>query len=287
MDKKYSILINTCDAYCDAWGPFFRILEKTWPSAKNYNIYLNTESKQYNDSFFNVTVLNCIDGLTKISWGERLLNALSRIDSEYILFMLEDFFFEDKVDWMVIDRCIAYMEENERIASICFTSPMECSDSDYCNKMYNSDFPDFVIRKQRAYYKYDASPSLWRKSKLIKCTFKKDTPWEWEFFGNMRTWCTKDVFYGRISTAPRVFDYDIIHGGAIHRGKWVGYKMRELKLKYSIDFDMSEREIIEDWMKEPSCTMPLPRSRRLGSIIKNRVQAVISVMYSIFIGRFK
>ena len=285
--NKLSILINTCDAYSDAWSPFFRILEKTWPSAVDYNIYLNTETKDYQDPYFNIKVLNCIDDPQNTPWGKRLLDSLDRIDSEYVLFLLEDFFFEDKVLDSEILRCIAYLDENRNIASICLTSPMECADPNYCALAYNPHYENFIIRKQRAYYKYDASPSVWRKCKLVKCTFKKDSPWDWEFFGNMRTWFTKDIYLGRIASAPAIFKYDIIHGGAIHRGKWVGYKMRELQEKYNIEIDMSHRGIVEDWMKDETCTKPKPRRLRIRSIIRNRVKGIFSVIYSFLIGRYK
>lgn len=285
--KKISILINSCDAYSDAWNPFFRILERTWPEAKDYDIYINTETIQYKDSFFDIKTLNCLDNSSKIPWGMRLIQALERIDSEYIIFLLEDFFFENKVPNEVVMKCVDFLETDPDIASICMTSPMECSDEEYCKIHYNMNFPNLVIRKQRAYYKYDASPSIWRKSKLIKCTFLSDTPWSWEFFGNQRTWFTKDKFYGLISSAPRIFDYDIVHGGAIHRGKWVGYKMKELQEKYGIDIDMSKRGVVDDWMKEPSCITIPPAYTRLGSIIQNRVKAVFSILYGMFIGRFK
>ncbi|HEM3582544.1 TPA: hypothetical protein U1B90_002248, partial [Streptococcus suis] len=75
--KDTVILINSCDAYSDVWEPFFKILEKTWPEISNYRIILNTETKQYQNQYFDVKVMNVLPGKTpSIPWGERLLDVL-------------------------------------------------------------------------------------------------------------------------------------------------------------------------------------------------------------------
>lgn len=275
---NFSILINSCDAYRDAWNPFFRILEKTWPQAKNRTIYLNTESLDYKDSFFDVKVIN---SGKNTPWGQRLLKVVEKIDSDYVLMLLEDFFFEKEIEEDSIEKCVNYLDNNERIACFSFTTANESTDLGYCNKHIDERYPSFVKRKQFGDYKYNASPSLWRKSALQKWTFRNDTPWHWEFFGNKRTWFSKDEFYSLRVDANPVFVYDVEHGGAIHRGKWVGYKMRELQEKYNIKIDLSQREVEEDWMIQ-SQTPVKPFYMRLNSVFRNRIKYVESVIIAFF-----
>ena len=276
---KYAILINSCDAYSDVWDPFFRILEKTWPEAGKHPIYLNTETKDYKDSFFNVQVLNCVDDPQKTHWGKRLLDALNRIEDDKILLMLEDFFFEAPVKNEEIDRCAEYLEQFNDISIIGFTSQMECLDSQWCEENQESRIPGYVIRKKRVNYKFNAGPSMWRKKVLQRLTFKNDTPWEWEFYGNRRTWYSNDNIYGRIGNAPTIFLYDMIHGGAVHRGKWTADSVRRCIEMYNLNFDLSFRGVEEENDFNPAGTITKPFFRRLDSVVKNTYLNVISLLY--------
>ena len=82
-----------------------------------------------------------------------------------------------------------------------------------------------------------------------------------------------------------IFDYDIKHGGAVHRGKWVGYKVRELEKKYNYKLDYGKREVVEDWMKDEKPTL-LPKWKRIRSILKNRLTPCMEVCYGLLL-RYK
>ena len=84
-----TILVNSCDLYEDTWYPFFKLLQMQWPDCP-YKVMLNTETKEYNCPFMNVETIK--SGNEK-SWTARLKYALNKIDSEFVLFFLEDFFF--------------------------------------------------------------------------------------------------------------------------------------------------------------------------------------------------
>lgn len=48
-----TLMICSSDAYSDLWDPFFLLLERYWPQAKNYPVILNTESKVYEKEGWN------------------------------------------------------------------------------------------------------------------------------------------------------------------------------------------------------------------------------------------
>ena len=113
---KYSILVNSCDGYSDTWPTFFYLLKKNW-KGEVPTIYLNTESKQFNYPDLDIRVLNLLPGKSKnIAWGERLIDCLQRIEDEYIINMLEDFYFESSIDVDIIDKCYDYLLVNNKIA---------------------------------------------------------------------------------------------------------------------------------------------------------------------------
>ena len=278
----YAILINTCDAYKDAWGMFFYILKRTW-TGKLPAIYVNTESEECFIPDINVITLN--SNSKDSSWGQRLIESLQRIDSEYVLMMLEDFYYERPIRVDVINRCLEYMKEDKSILAFQLVPAGEV----YFGKSKETDdcYPGFYKRHNSGGFTFIAGPTLWRKEDLIRLTMKSDTPWGWEFFGSRRT-----LLYGRdvycwYSWENPVFDYDIEHGGAIHRGKWVGYKMRELQEKYGFKIDFGNREEVEDWIKEGQSELIPPVCKRIPSIIYNRTRPVFDTMYGLIkrIGR--
>lgn len=277
--KSTVVLINSCDAYSDVWEPFFRILERTWPEIANYRIVLNTEEKQYKDSYFDVEVMNILSGKSpNIPWGERLLDVLGRLEEEYIIFLLEDFFFEEKVDHALVEKYLSYIKNNPEIATLSLTSLMDSKEMELAQQ--SSPYEEFVERGQKANYKLNAGPGIWRRAALVEFTRVTDNPWEWEFFGSMRTWFAKSKFYGLKPEAEPVFIYDIEHGGAVHRGKWVGYKLDELIEKYQLKIDFSKRPIEYDWMADEHKVLPM--WKRLPSILRNRTKA-FSIVCASFI----
>ena len=279
--QKYSILVNSCDAYSDAWPMFFFLLKKNWSGhgEKMPRIYLNSESLQYKDNDIEIINLNHPDTRT---WGERLLKCLAKIDDEFILMMLEDFYYEDIIKTEIIDKCLDYMLADKNILNFQFIPNADAKELLKANENKNK-YPGFIKRKKFGYFKLSTIPSLWRKSELMRYTNKNDTPWDWEYFGSLRTWLNKNKTYCWKSFEDSIFKYDNEHGGAIHRGKWVGYKIEELTKKYNYKFDYGKREIEYDWIKEGSFFKVPPFYKRLKSIFRNRSKMLFEILRGLWL----
>lgn len=277
-----AILINSCDSYSDAWKPFFTIMKNSWPESCNFPIYLNTESRNYKDSYYNITILNVLPNKTsKIAWGERLIDALNRIKEKYIIFLLEDYFFDDKVDNDRINFCLEKIKKDELIASISLITTIDLKEKN--SEHVYEGFLDFSKRRKHVLYTLNASPGIWNKNKLIKYTKVSDNPWIWERFGSYRTWFSKDIFYGKKASSPDIFSYDIKRGGAIHRGKWVGCTVKPLLEKNNITIDLNKRGVIEDWTIE-NPDMP---KRNINTIVKNKYLTLLNIIEGINIKFFR
>ena len=112
--NQYSILVNSCDAYSDAWTMFFFLLKKNWQDLGGGipRVYLNCETLQYHDDEIEIINLNHYNTL---AWGDRLLKCLEEIDDEFILMMCEDFYYEDAIKTEIIDKCVGYMLADKTI----------------------------------------------------------------------------------------------------------------------------------------------------------------------------
>jgi len=257
MANKCSVLINSCDKYEDAWYPFFSLLEIMWKDC-SYPVFLNTETKNFSHLEIDINVLHPNSLYTKrnkeISWSERLRQALNKIDSEYVITLLEDFFLMSPVRDDMIEKCIDIMDNNENIGVIDFYHEPHIATVIY---------DEFSEVDKNFDYCINAMACLWRKSFLLEILRDED-PWKFEFFGTYR-WRKTDykILTHREEFKP-VFDYKIKpkYGYGIYQGKWLE-KNQELFEKYNIEVDFSKREILkfedlppleaelkeEDWLK--------------------------------------
>lgn len=234
-DKKCSVLVTSCDAYEDAWYPFFKLFNIMWPDCK-YPIFLNTESKEYTCEDLKVTGLHPKSTHVKkgkqISWSKRLKEAVEQIDSKYILFFLEDFFLMSPVRSDVVEKCLNYMDQNKNVAIIDF---------------YQEPHDDQIVLEEFSYtsrsydYAINTMAALWRKDFLIEI-IRDENPWDFEFFGTRRWWKTNNKILTHKEEFSPVFDYKIkpVLGYGIFQGKWLR-KNPELFSKYNIVVDFEKR----------------------------------------------
>lgn len=222
MKNICTILVNSCDKYEEAWKPFFFFLKKEWPDCP-FPLAINTESKQYNDPNTPVISLNSDNK----SWGGRLYDALRRIETPYVICMLEDFFIRRPVDKDEIYRCIDRMNQNTNIAAFYFnriggfTVPSEKYQSYNLMIPYNSN----------PQYFFNCQAGIWRKSALEAAVMNCKTPWDFETIGfqiapdavkNMEFYCMKESCHDKIRESD-VFSYILqrSEGYGIWGGKWL------------------------------------------------------------------
>lgn len=244
--SNFTILVNSCDSYSDAWYPFFALWKKYWPKC-NYPIILNTESKSYLDEKLLIKSFQLYSETEKIPYGKRLLEHLKRIESKYVLMMMDDFFLRDYVDEDKINKCIKWLEENEDIAVFSFANvkdKLNCKDPKY---------PGYEMRPQVGEYKLNFQGAIWNREKLMKYVREHETPWEFETIGSMRTFNSKDWFYVISDEKESPINYGKKPGltWGIVRGKWVVEDVKELfeengiTIDYSIRGELQKEDLVE------------------------------------------
>ncbi len=228
MNEKISVLVNSCDKYEDAWKPFFHFFKKHW-SACPYKVYLNTESKQYVDDDIEIHTINSRKG---ISWSKRLKNALKQIDTEYIIFLLEDFFFLDDVDQGEIDKCLGYMEEDKKITTISFVNYVK-------PKLLPSNIPGYGEKDENGRYFLGCQAALWRRKDLIKYLSPYENAWQYEEVGTERAKLYGKKFLKTYESHAFVYELIPESGGfGICNGKWLESNVDLFKKEgLSVNFD--------------------------------------------------
>ena len=228
--QSVSILVSSCDAYSDAWLPFFTLLKKYWPD-RPYPVYLNTERKVVPEvAGIPVISLNCFS--KNATWSARLIHALRQIHTKYVIFFLEDFFLLEPVDGKEIDRCIELMEQNPKIANVNFGKGSDVPIEERIDE-------DYAVRARDTTYYLNAQCALWRRKTLLKLLSPYESAWQMEIFGSKRAAWSPYKFVVR-TNEKRIFFYHSLatFGYGIRRGKWLpGNRELFQKEGITVNFD--------------------------------------------------
>lgn len=240
MGTEIAVLILSCDKYEDAWQPFFSLFHKFWPECP-YPVYLGTN-----------TISPVLPGVKTLlsgeaeNWSADTRKILGQIPEDYIILLLEDYFFLGKVDEEWLKECLDFTQKNKaafmRIASFRKDhEPMYAFDAATYQKR-------FGITKLDAPFRVNLQAGIWNKTDLIDLLKDGESPWQFEVNASVRSRTSKKSFLGITESSEK----DIISGPipylctAITKGTW----MREtinLCRKENIGLDLSKRPMESRW----------------------------------------
>ena len=231
--KKLTILVNSCDAYSDVWPFFFSALNEYWPN-RTIELVVNTENKQ-ELGFNNPDTI--IHNSSSKFWGERLVETLDDIQTDYIVMLYDDFIIEEFFDETILNDIIEWMEGDPNISAF-YLDNLKLKKT-----LNNNSFDKFEQIDPRADFRLNSAPGVWRKKDLQLFTGKEDSPWAWEVFGTYRTQRTIKKFY---QSNNKIYSFNGSKGGAIYRGKWVKEVVVDKAEKYKLNIDFNIRGFSSD-----------------------------------------
>lgn len=265
--NNVTILVNSCDKYEDAWIPFFKLLKIQWPDCP-YDIVLSTETKTFNCDCFDVRTVN---SSPELSWSSRLKNVLNQIETEYVLFFLEDFFLLEKVQTDCFYAALKLMEENTNLSLVQFPS----IEPNYvpCENADNSDFFQNVSFFKP--YRAKVMVSLWRRADFECLIFENENPWICERETSIRSMaCNKKIVKQNYELSVPAFYYHINpeNGYGITGGKWLKNNKPFFESKGIVDvnYDNLGIDYCAATYKQLEHKRTLAKKANFKSIIKNR-----------------
>lgn len=235
MNAKCTLLVNSYDGGEDCWKPFFQSIAMQW-SEMDLPIVLNTESKSFSFPPYQIKTFSLYKRGEKVPWGERLIQTLKRIETDYILFFLEDYWLNAPVNDAVFRKTLTWLDENPDVATFVFSSKSFAPQQDNGG----NKFEGFVQDRQKCEYKIQAQIAVWRRTRLIEFIRPHESPWEWEVLGSVRASRYTDKFYVWRQELPEPFPYHYSvdgesYPGIVVEGKWI----REMVEYYSTIYDLS------------------------------------------------
>lgn len=164
---------------------------------------------------------------------------MNQIDSDYILYFLEDFFLLEKVSNETFEEALELIQNNNDIGYIGlkYQKTREFRDS------VNAGITERFIDKDKVVTinRINSMSALWNKSWLLSLIRDHETPWEFELYGSERSRRTSQkvlIINNSDGYCPCVFNYnvDIQYGHGLTCGQWLPGNI-ELFEKYGIDVD--------------------------------------------------
>jgi len=204
MEANYNyncaVIVSSCDAYEDAWMPFFTLFFRYWPDCP-FPVYLITETKTYSGP--RVVTLNYPDQ----SWATRTKKTLDRVKETYIIWLLEDLFFEAKTDTNYIVELISYAKTHH--AATIRLEPNPPPDENYLNNL------NLGLVSKKAEYRTSLISGIWNKDIFSSLIKPGESPWQMEVEGTNRS---RSLDFQFFCVKSRALHW--LNVGAIRSGKW-------------------------------------------------------------------
>lgn len=233
MYDNVTIFVNSCDSRSDAWEPFFKLLSDYWPNHPE-KIVLNSETKQYTCEYMQIKTITH----EKMPWGKRFREALEKVDTEFIVYFLEDFFLMSPVSDKAFQIALDKIQNDKSIGciSLKYNQVLKYREG----KEHSKD--QFVSKDDLdTLNRVNNMSVLWRKDWLLKLICDTETPWEFDRYASIRS--RKYPYQVMMINCAEggmetVFDYgvDFEYGYGIYKGKWLP-KNKELFEAHGIEVD--------------------------------------------------
>lgn len=266
VKDRCTFFLSSYDGGKDCWAPFFQAVRMQWPQM-DLPIVINTESEDFSYPGYEIKSLKLLHPGKKIPWGRRLIEALKRVDTEYIILFLEDYWLDHAVDDAHFRRVIEWMDADPQITAFIF-SHHEGGEANIRDDRYEG----YELRPKHCEYLLNAQVGVWRTKRLIELTRPHESPWEWEIWGSERAARYEDKIYVRKAEAEVPFPYFTFgdlkgRTGVICRGQWDkemidGYK--EIYDLSSIDFNLRG---YKDFSKSRESERPTTISQKIKAYI--------------------
>jgi hypothetical protein len=171
--KALAVVVHTCDDYEFCWEGWSYYFQKSWNFDAPCNLYFVNEKKPVR--FNNFLQIATGPG----AWSDRLMEGLSRVEEENVLYMQEDFWMTKTID---VEKYFAIFCRLEMDAF------RLCGPCGYFKLFKAFSVGDTPVARfwNRSSYLVCHQASIWKKSFFLECLEKNETPWMNETDGTLR-----------------------------------------------------------------------------------------------------
>jgi hypothetical protein len=214
-----AVCVLSCDPYSDLWQPFFTLFWRYWPDCP-FPVYLTSNTLSYPDP----RVQTLAVGRDLRDWSGALLSALNRIDSSYVLLILEDFFLRDLVPTGALLESIRVFQAGRGRMLRLIPQPGPDAPA--------SGSATFGAIRPGSPYRVSAQASVWRKDELQWLVRPGESIWDFELKGSKRSGEHTDGYFA-VSAPLLPYGHHVVD-----RGKWFPWAARRYgRMGIGCDFE--------------------------------------------------
>lgn len=163
-------IVGTCDSYLDLIPGFSILYERYFEPNVETLIVSETEGLDIPKYKF-ITP-------GKKQWGERIIQAISETKTEYVFFVLDDYYLSQLLTNEYIEYLLKFMD-NHKVNKI-MLSPVP----DFAKYEYLESINTMHKMSPNSPWLTSVQPAIWRKSELLKFLKPEYTPWNFEVKGS-------------------------------------------------------------------------------------------------------
>jgi hypothetical protein len=163
-------IVGTCDSYLDLIPGFSILYERYFEPNIETLIVSETENLDIPKYKF-ITP-------GKKQWGERIIQAISETKTEYVFFVLDDYYLSQLLTNEYIEYLLKFMD-NRKVNKI-MLSPVP----DFAKYEYLESINTMHKMSPTSPWLTSVQPAIWRKSELLKFLKPEYTPWNFEVKGS-------------------------------------------------------------------------------------------------------
>jgi hypothetical protein len=224
-----ALIVSSCDAYSDAWGPFFELFFRYWPDCP-FPIYLISNTEMFADP--RVTTIGIEEDR---AWASNLLEALDQIPCRRILYFQEDYFLQRPVS---TDRILHLLEFADREGA----GFIRLCGAPEPDQAHQNEF-GLGLLSPGLKFRVSLQAALWQRETLLDLLVPGENGWQMEIDGSRRSDALAAKFFGCSMHRP-IIDYYFFTG--ILKGKWVPGALR-LCRREGVQVDTSRRATHGEW----------------------------------------
>lgn len=162
-----SVIVSSCDKYNHAWPVFKHSFNKYWPDCP-YPIYFITNE-------LNAPIGTTIKTGEDKGWSNQMIKAINNIDSELIIFLLEDYWFTQNVDTKALSELVEFMKRNIGIEHIRLYSSKQSKQI-----KRESYLLDMDVLNQDESYRASLNAGIWRTNTFKELLEPNKSIWDSE-----------------------------------------------------------------------------------------------------------